>query len=153
MERKKIVRVKLYSDRKHYTVVEVYEDEVEKVRETNRMTWQEDKAEERRRKKLEEDGITLCSLDKTDADGDNISDEKMSVEERIIEEESRQENNARLYAAISKLNPRQREMIKMVYFKDMSQDDIAKKYGITKASVSDAMQRIYASLKKYLEKN
>lgn len=152
MESKKTVSVKYYSDRRHYTIIEVYEDEVESVREANRMTWQEDKAEERRRKKLEAEGITLCSLEKTDADGDDIPDGKMNAEELTIAEELKAESNEKLYDAIRKLTPRQQEMVQMVYFKEMSQDDVAKKYGITKTSVSDAMQRIYATLRKYLEK-
>lgn len=152
MESKKAVKVRYYSDRRHYTVIEVYEDEVESVRQANRMAWQQDKAEERRRKKLEEEGITICSLEKTDADGDDIPDGKLNPEEMMMANESRQEENERLYAAIKKLTPRQQELIKMVYFKELSQDDIAKQLGVSKSAVSHSMERIYAALKKYLEK-
>lgn len=152
MENKKIVRVKLYSDRKHYTVIEVQEDEVEKVRVANRMTWQELKKEERKRMQLERNGIVVSSLESIDYDYAWIPDESPNAEEKFIEEETCLEKLQLLKEAISQLEPRQQEMIKLVYFDGLSQDAVAEHYGIKKSSMSDAMQRIYASLKKNMEK-
>ena len=88
MESNKKVRVKLYSDRKHYTVIEVYENEVESVKVANRLTWNEDKSEERKRIRLEENGVTICSIDDLDEDGSWIPDENiLSPEEALIKEE------------------------------------------------------------------
>lgn len=151
MEDRKKVKVKYYSDRRHYTVIEVYEDEVEKVREINRMTWQEDKAEERRRKKLEEEGITLCSLEKTDADGDDIPDGKMNAEEKIIAEETRAEERKAIREAISKLEPKQQKVIKLVFFEGRTQDEVAAMYGVKKSALSRYLSRIYAILKNNLK--
>lgn len=152
MESKKTVKVKLFSDRRHYTVIEVYEDEVEKVREANRMTWQEDKEEERRRKRLEKDGITLCSLDKTDADGDDIPDGKMNAEEMMIENETERETYRELHNAIKTLKPRQQKIIYLVYFQNVNQKEVAEKLGITESALSHALSVIYDKLKKYFEK-
>ena len=44
-------------------------------------------------------------------------------------------------------------MVQMVFFEDKSQDEVAEYFGISKQAVSNAMQRIYAALKKILEKN
>ena len=54
--------------------------------------------------------------------------------------------------ALKQLNERQQEMVQMVYFEDKTQDEVAEHYGISKQAVSNAMQRIYATLKKILEK-
>ena len=70
----------------------------------------------------------------------------------MIEAEEKQEKYAPLYQAIAQLTERQQEMVRMVYFEGMSQDEVAKHFGIAKSSVSEAMQRIYASLKRFLEK-
>lgn len=56
-----------------------------------------------------------------------------------------------LYIAISKLTPRQQEFVKLKFFEGFTQEEIAKKYGITKQSVSDAMRRIYETLKKHIK--
>ena len=47
--------------------------------------------------------------------------------------------HAPLYQAIAQLTERQQEMVRMVYFEGMSQDEVAKHFGITKAAVSNAM--------------
>lgn len=153
MENKNLVRVKLWSDRKHYQVIEIREDEVEKVREANRMTWRELDKEIRRRKKLEEENITICSFESLDEDGTWIPDESLNAEEKIIAEETKFERNVILADAIRKLEPRQQEMIKMVFFEGKSQNEVATRFGIKKAATSDAMHRIYASLKKIIEEN
>lgn len=53
---------------------------------------------------------------------------------------------------ISKLTPRQKEMVKMKFKDGKSQNEIAEAFGISKQSVSDAMQRIYTTLKRHIEK-
>ncbi len=59
----------------------------------------------------------------------------------------------RLHKAIDKLTPRQKEMVIMIFFEDKTQVEVAKHYGITETAVSQAMDRIYASLRRILEKN
>ncbi len=81
-----------------------------------------------------------------------IDEAEQSSEERMIEEESRNELKAKIHKAMDKLTPRQREMVKMVYFEEMSQDEVARYYGISKQAVSNAMERIYSSMRKFLQK-
>ena len=52
---------------------------------------------------------------------------------------------------ISKLTPRQRKIIQMKFKDGKKQKEIAKELNISKQSVSDAMHRIYETLKKYLK--
>ena len=44
-------------------------------------------------------------------------------------------------------------MVQMVFFEYKSKDEVAEHFGISKQAISNAMQRIYAALKKILEKN
>lgn len=94
----------------------------------------------------------VTSLDKLIVKGFDREDPSQDIEQMYIEQEEVQERNQKLYAAIKQLKPRQQEMVRMIYFEGMSQDEVARCFGIAKQSVSDAMRRIYASLKKFLEK-
>lgn len=150
MEERKKVKVKYYTDVKHYTIIEVYEDEVEAIRKVNRMTWREDDAKRREKALLDKKGIAVCSLEEIDSDGSWIEDGRQNAEQKMVEEETRKEEYEKLHKAIKQLTERQKELVKLIYFQGWSQDAVAKKMGITKAAVSNAMQRIYANLKKIL---
>ena len=58
-----------------------------------------------------------------------------------------------LHIAISMLTDRQKEFIRLKFYENKSQEEIARMYGISKQSVCDSMRRIYASLKKHLCEN
>ncbi len=55
-----------------------------------------------------------------------------------------------LHRAIKKLSLQKQEMIRMIYFEGLSQDEVARNFGITKSAVSHTMHRMYAELKKFL---
>ena len=76
-----------------------------------------------------------------------------TAEEQYIESERQIEIKKEVHSAIRQLNPRQQDMVQMIFFEDKSQDEVAEHFGISKQAVSNAMQRIYAALKKFLEKN
>ncbi len=82
-------------------------------------------------------------------EGVDIEDRHLDVEQNYINEEEKRE----LYAAISKLTPRQKELVEMIYFDGMTQEEAREQLGIAKSSMTEAMQRIYATLRKILEKN
>lgn len=84
--------------------------------------------------------------------GFDLEDEKQDIENQVLEEERKEELKQRVHKAISELKPRQQEFVKLIFFEGYSQEEIAVKYGITKQAVSNAMQRIYDSLKKSFEK-
>lgn len=58
-----------------------------------------------------------------------------------------------LHIAISMLTDRQKEFIRLKFYENKSQEEIARMYGISKQSVCDSMRRIYVSLKKHLCEN
>lgn len=81
------------------------------------------------------------------------ADDSPNPEEQFIESERQAEIKKQVHKALRQLNPRQQAMVQMVFFEDKSQDEVAEYFGIGKQAVSNAMQRIYAALKKILEKN
>lgn len=58
-----------------------------------------------------------------------------------------------LHIAISMLTDRQKEFVRLKFYDNKSQEEIARMYGISKQSVCDSMRRIYASLKKIILEN
>ena len=60
------------------------------------------------------------------------------------------EDIARLFAAMDRLNPEQRELLLKVYFKGQSCASIAEAEGVDKSAISHRLERIYKKLKKYL---
>ena len=74
-------------------------------------------------------------------------------EELYIESERQTEIKKEVHNAIRQLNPRQQDMVQMIFFEGKSQDYVAAHFGISKSAVSHAMERIFATLKKFLEKN
>lgn len=95
----------------------------------------------------------VTSLDKlVDCDVE-IEDVDSDLESKYIEQETKEEASARLREAIATLNDRQQEMVRMIYFDGKTQEEVARIFGIDSSSVRHAMQRIYATLRKILEKN
>lgn len=93
------------------------------------------------------------SLDRMADEGVEIEDYNADLESRYTERETQEEEYENLHAAIDKLTPRQREMVRMIYFEGKSQEEVCAIYGITKSAVSHAMERIYEALRKILIKN
>ena len=95
-----------------------------------------------------------ASLDEMyEESGFEPADDIPTPEEQFIESERQAEIKKQVHKAIRQLKPRQQVMVQMVFFEDKSQDEVAEHFGINKQAVSNAMQRIYAALKKFLEKN
>lgn len=81
-----------------------------------------------------------------------IEDKNSDFEADYIEQETTKEEYAELHKAIRQLTPRQQEVVKMIYFEGKTQEDVRKRFGIAKSSMSEVIDRIHASLKKILEK-
>lgn len=56
----------------------------------------------------------------------------------------------RLHAAIQKLDANQREMIRAIYFEDVSVNDYAARMGVTQSAISHRLQTVKKKLKKLL---
>ena len=95
----------------------------------------------------------VLSLDRFKELGVEILDKEFDLERMYIEKEDGTNCQEKVDRAILRLTPRQQEMVRMIYFEGKSQEEVRRYYGIAKSSMSEAMQRIYASLKKFLEEN
>ena len=148
------VKVKLYHDTFRYKFIEVNKNEVKAVKKANAFLWRQIKQEVRNKKIIEEANIKICSLDKYQELGDSIKDESVASPEIMYIEKEEKANKKRLVlSAIQKLTPRQKEMVYLVFFKGVTQNELAEKYGVTKAAISNSMQRIYATLEKIIKSN
>ena len=56
----------------------------------------------------------------------------------------------RLHAAIRQLSPDQKEMVRAIYFKNMSVNDYAARMGVTQSAISHRLQTVKKKLKKLL---
>ena len=150
MADKKKIKVKLAVGARRYRVIEVDEDEVETVRQVNRLIWREADKEKRERTKLREANITVCSLSVLDENEERFSLQTEDALAGIIEEERQRAQRRRVLSAISHLNRRQQEMVRMIYYEEKTQEVVARHFGITKSAVSHAMERVYERMKTIL---
>lgn len=93
-------------------------------------------------------GSTL-SLDEFKEKGYEIENKELDLEANVIEEETARERTEKLHNAIGKLNPRQQEIVRLIYFEGKTQKEVADYLGIKQPTVQEAIKRIIASLKKY----
>ena len=56
----------------------------------------------------------------------------------------------RLHAAIRQLSPDQKEMVRAIYFENMSVNDYAARMGVTQSAISTRLQTVKKKLKKLL---
>ena len=77
-------------------------------------------------------------------------DKHMSDGTDILADLIRKEGYERLYAAIRKLQPQQRELLYRVYWNGEKQKDIAAEDGVSDRAITGRMKKIYAALKKSL---
>lgn len=85
------------------------------------------------------------SMDALDPDGQHISD-GTDVLARLIERDRIEE----LYAAISKLQPQQQELLHQIFWEGVKQKEIAARDGVSERAITGRMKTIYAALKKSL---
>lgn len=84
-------------------------------------------------------------LDALDPEDKHISDGTDILADLI-----KKEGYERLYAAIRKLQPQQRELLYRVYWNGEKQKDIAAEDGVSDRAITGRMKKIYAALKKSL---
>lgn len=86
-----------------------------------------------------------CSLDAF-----NLDDALFPSDDNVEAEVAVKDENRRLHAAIAKLSPRQRYLIRQVYFEGRKYTDIAREEGVDRTAISHATDRALKRLKKFL---
>ena len=84
------------------------------------------------------------SLEAYDIDGNLLAGTE-DVETSLHDEDYEE-----LYRAIEKMKPKQRELLKKVYWENIRQVDIARAEGVSESAIAQRMAVIYARLKKFL---
>ena len=95
------------------------------------------------------------SLDEIVDAGHDMADEQSDIESIFEEKENRANTKAlirKLKEAMSELTPIQRRTIYKLFVKNMTQAEIAKEEGLSKAAITYRVNGIYSRLKKLLEK-
>lgn len=87
-----------------------------------------------------------CSLEAYDVDGNYIPSDE-DIERDFIQNQERE----LLYKAIRSLLPEQQDLIIRVYFNKEKMCDIATECGVSKAAVTQRVNRALAQLKKIIE--
>lgn len=128
--------------------IEVNDVTAEILQEEKRYFWKIHKREKRNE--------SIASIERREENGEQVTvDVKPSPLDILIEQEDEDEQERLkllLPNAIAQLTERQQEMVRLVFFENKTQAEVAEHFGIAKQSMSDAMKRIYATLKKILEK-
>ena len=104
--------------------------------ECNRPTYNNQQTETRRH----------ASLEALNLDGNYL------VGSEDIETDLFDEDYTELYRAIESLKPRQKELIRKVFWEDFRQVEIARLEGVEEHVISKRMARIYSKLKLFLKK-
>ena len=79
----------------------------------------------------------------------NLDDALLPSDEDVERDVIADEDKKRLYKAIAALTPDQQELVRRVYFNNERLADIAREQGVSRAALTNRMNRIIASLKKF----
>lgn len=85
------------------------------------------------------------SLDQRKEQGEQFIDISVDIEDFVLEKVEFQEKNKEIHNALNCLSKEQQKLVKLIYFEECSQRDVAHILGVTQAAVS---QRIITILKK-----
>lgn len=147
------VKVRVYSDEKHFKLIEVDENEVDLIKHANRLLWRDIDKEKRQKKILQESGIKLCSLESCQEDFEYIENEALfDPEIDLIMNEERIEQYKWVHEALKILNNYQQEIIRLRFIEDMSLNGIAEKLNVSIGTIQVHLKRSLKKMKKFIEK-
>ncbi len=87
----------------------------------------------------------------TTLDNENEDGEWLAVEDaEIAAFFAGESDEERLHSAISQLNPKQQELIRVIYFDGISVNDYATSEGVDQSAISHRLRTIYKKIKKFL---
>lgn len=81
----------------------------------------------------------------------NLDDALLHSDVDVAREVEMEEDRRQLYAAITKLEPRQQRLIRQVFFESRGYTDIAREEGRDESAIRHAVTRALKKLKKFLE--
>lgn len=93
---------------------------------------------------------SFLSLDGLMDAGFDVADPNTDIERELAEREEKQEIKVKVQAAIAQLTPRQQEIVRLYYYEEKTEREIAEYYGVTQQAINNAMQKILSRLKKII---
>lgn len=93
----------------------------------------------------------ILSLDKLLEKGVEIADKHLTPEEQYIEKETRTSLQEQVHRAIEALPKKQRRVIELFYFDELSQEEIAAILGVQQPAVSKLLARGLQGIKSFLK--
>lgn len=131
-KRNELKKVQFYMDKKTYEMLmddSISSEERQKYLVDEYHEYEREKYYKRKIVRLEEEQI----------------DYSLSPEEKCIKN---QEEDA-FFFFINKLNPRQKEIIKLIYFEGKTQEEVARIFNVSKSAINQSLKRIYKKIKKF----
>ena len=92
---------------------------------------------------------SVCSVESIIANGIEVIDQSADCESVLIEKEERQEELDLLKLALGKLEGRDREIIAMVYFEGKTHEEVAQRFGVSRAAISRRISKILKIFKDF----
>ena len=152
-----------YEDKNHPTTLEVPDEECSVMVETDyrqRLAEAEDKSQVSRRsvQEIMDEDFSKPTFNRNHAetrrhvllsayDPEGHSVEGMSdIQSELLDKDE----HADLYHAIQKLRPKQRELLRKVFWENVKQTDIAREEGVGKSAISQRLRTICNRLRKFL---
>ena len=86
-----------------------------------------------------------CSLDAYNQD-----DALLPSDEDVVRDILAAEDNQRLFEAIAHLDAEQQELVRAIFFREMSVSEYAKRHGITQPAASQRKKAVLKKLKEFL---
>ena len=118
--------------------VEIDEEMGAVIMELNRQEFNNNRKETRRHMSYSDDNDKISTLaDETDIENEVISD---MVDKKEIK---------RLHYAIAQLNPKQKDLIKSIYFDNVSVSEYASREGVTQSAISQRLMTAIKKLRKF----
>lgn len=118
--------------------VEIDEEMGAVIMELNRQEFNNNRKETRRHTSYSDDNDKISTLaDETDIENEVISD--MQDKKEI----------QRLHYAIAQLNPKQKDLIKSIYFDNVSVSEYASREGVTQSAISQRLMTAIKKLRKF----
>lgn len=93
--------------------------------------------------------ITVTSLDGLLEQGFMPCDETPNIEEQIVTEDTRAEENESLAEALNSLNARDRQIVQLYFYENKTQDEIAAIFNVSRQYISKKIKEILEKLKKF----
>ena len=137
-KRNELKKVQFYMDKQTYEMLmdeSINNDERQKYLIEEYHEYEREKYYKRKLLKFEEEKIDFIN---------NIADNSLSSEELYIKEQEELE----FFSFLKELSPRQKEIIKLIYFEDKTQEEVAKIFGVSKSAINQSLNRIYKKIKK-----